>query len=137
MMMAKFTTLLNLHASTPPPVSLQISSGAAGISDMPPFDWTRDKAIYQQWQLWSKKARHTFEAMEGDSEKAKISYFHHWIDSTGEAQIESWINNGTLLKQEDYDKLNEGQKKDKYSLSKIESYFILFKSMLAPMRENT
>ena len=53
--------------------------------------------------------------MEGDSEKAKISYFHHWIDSTGEAQIESWINNGILLKQDDYDKLSENEKKGKYS----------------------
>ena len=70
--------------------------------------------------------------MEGDSKKAKISYFDHWIDSTAEAQIESWINNSTLLKQEDYDKLSEDEKKGKYSINSIESYFILFESMLAP-----
>ena len=50
---------------------------------MDPFDWTKDKAIYQRWQLWSEKARNALEAMEGDSEKTKISYFHHWIDSDG------------------------------------------------------
>ena len=53
---------------------------------MDPFDWTKDKAIYQRWQMWSEKARHTFDAMEGDTEKTKISYFHCWIDSEGMAK---------------------------------------------------
>ena len=70
--------------------------------------------------------------MEGDSEKTKISYFHHWVDSEGMAQIESWKNSKTLLKQEEYDKLNETQREGKYSFDKIESYFTLFELMLAP-----
>ena len=82
--------------------------------------------------MWSEKARHALEAMESDSEKTKISYFHHWVDSEGMAQIESWKNNKTLLKQEDYDKLEGNQKEGKYSLDKIESYFTLFELMLAP-----
>ena len=98
---------------------------------MDPFDWTKDLAIYQRWQMGSETARHALEAMEGDSEKTKISYFHHWVDSEGMAQIESWKNNKTLLKQEDYDKLDETQKEGKYSLDKIESYFTLFENMLA------
>ena len=92
---------------------------------MDPFDWTKDKTIYQRWQMWSEKARHTLEAMEDDSEKIKISYFHHWVDSEGMAQIKSWKNNKTLSKQEDYDKLDETQREGKYSLDKIESYFTL------------
>ena len=99
---------------------------------MPPFDWTRDKTIYQWWQLWSEKARHALDAMEGDLEKAKISYFHHWMDSAGMAHTESWKNNGTLMKQEDYDKLGETQNKVKYSLGKVQSYFTLFELLLAP-----
>ena len=79
-----------------------------------------------------KRARHILEAMEGDSEKTKISYFHHWIDSEGMAKIESWKNSKTLISQEDYEKLDEDQKEGKYSLDKIESYFILFESLLAP-----
>ena len=47
-------------------------------------------------------------------------------------QIESWKNNKTLLKQEDYDKLDETQREGKYSLDKIESYFTLFELMLVP-----
>ena len=44
------------------------------------------------------------------------------------------LNHGktTLLKQEDYDKLDEHQKEGKYSLDRIESYFTLFEKMLAP-----
>ena len=82
--------------------------------------------------MWSEKARHAHKAMEGGSEKTKISYFHHWVDSEGMAQIESWKNNKTLLKQEDYDKLDEVQREGKYSLDRIESYFTLFELMLAP-----
>ena len=70
--------------------------------------------------------------MEGDSVKAKISYFHHWIDSPGMAHIESWKKNKTLINQEDYEKLDETQKEGKYCLGEIESYFPLFESLLAP-----
>ena len=74
------------------PTSLKVTSRAAGFKVMDPLDWTKDKTIYQLWQMWSERARHTLEAMEGDSEKTKISYFYHWIDSEGMAQIESWKN---------------------------------------------
>ena len=63
------------------PTSLKMNPRALGFKVMDPFDWTKDKAICKRWQLWSEKAGHTLEAMEGDSEKTKISYFHHWIDS--------------------------------------------------------
>ena len=99
---------------------------------MDPFDWIKDKAIYQRWQMWSEKARHTLDAMEGGSEKTKISYFHQWIDSKGMAKIESWKNKKILISQEDYEKLEENEKEGKYSSEKIESYFILFESSLVP-----
>ena len=54
------------------PTSLKMTSRALGFKVMDPFDWTKEKAIYQQWQIWSEKARNTLEAMEGDSEKTKI-----------------------------------------------------------------
>ena len=63
-----------------PQDGLKISSGVNGFKVMDPFDWTKDKSIYQRWQLWSEKARLTLDAMEGDSEKTKISYLHHWIN---------------------------------------------------------
>ena len=99
---------------------------------MDPFDWTKDKAIYQRWQLWSEKASLTLDAMEGDSEKTKISYFHHWINGEGMGHIESWKNNKTLIHQSEYDGLEEHQKEGKYSSEKIQSYFTLFESLLAP-----
>ena len=70
--------------------------------------------------------------MEGDSEKTKISYFHHWIDGEGMDKTESWKNKKILISQEEYDKLDENQKEGKHSSEKIESYFILFESLLAP-----
>ena len=82
--------------------------------------------------MYSEKARHTLEAIEVDSEKTKISYFHHLVESEGMAKIESWKNRKTLISQEDYEKLDEDQKEDKYSLDKTESYFILFEFLLAP-----
>ena len=106
-----YQALLNERNTAAMPTSLKMTYGALGFKVVDPFDWTRDKAIYQRWQMWSEKARYTLEAMEGDSEKNKISYFHLWVDSEGMAQIESWKNSKTLLKQEDYDKLDEIKEK--------------------------
>ena len=47
-------------------------------------------------------------------------------------KIESWKNKKILINQEEYDKLEENQNEGKYSSEKIESYFILFESLLAP-----
>ena len=68
--------------------------------------------------------------MEGDSEKTKISYFHHWINGEGMGHIESWKDNKTLIHQSEYDRLEEHQKEGKYSSEQIESYFILLNLFL-------
>ena len=128
---AQYQALLNDGSAAVIPSSLQVTSGANGFKVMDPFDWTKDKAIYQRWQLWLEKARLTLDAMEGDSEKTKISYFHHWINGEGMGHIESWKNNKTLIHQSEYDGLEEHQKEGKYSSVKIESYFTLFESLLA------
>ena len=107
-----YQALLNKRSMAAMPTSLKVTSGATGFEVMNPFDWIKDKTIYQ---MWSEKARHTLETMEDDSEKTKNSYFHYWVDSEEMAQIESWKNNKTLLKQEDYDKLDETQKEGKFS----------------------
>ena len=117
------------HAPTLP-TTLKITSGSNGFRIMDPFDWTRDKSIYQRWQLWSHKARLTLDAMEGDSENTKISYFHHWINGEGISQIEGWKNNKILISQSDYDTLEN--KTGKYSSNKIERYFTLFELSLTP-----
>ena len=127
-----YQALLNERSAAAMPTSLKVTLGANGFKVMDPFDWTKEKAIYQRWQMWSEKARHALDAMEGDSEKSKISYFHHWIDSKGMGKIKSWKNKKILISQKEYDKLDETQKEGKYSLEKIESYFILFESLLAP-----
>ena len=68
--------------------------------------------------------------MEGDSEKTKISYFHHWINGEGMRHIESWKNSKTLISQPAYDALEN--KEGKCSSECIESYFTLFELLLAP-----
>ena len=100
-----YQALLNERNAAVIHTSLKVTSGTNGFKIMDPFDWTKDKAIYQRWQMWSEKTRHTLDAMEGDSEKSKISYFHHWIDGEGMGKIKSWKNKKILISQEEYDKL--------------------------------
>ena len=127
-----YQALLNDRSAATIQISLKVSLGANGFKVMDPFDWTKDKSIYQRWQLWSEKARLTLDAMEGDSEKTKISYFHHWINGEGMRHIESWKNSKTLICQSAYDALEEEEKEGKYSAESIESYFTLFELLLAP-----
>ena len=72
-----YQAILNERGAATLPTSLKISSGSHGFKVMDPFNWTKDKSIYQRWQIWSEKARLSLDAMEGDSEKTKISYFLH------------------------------------------------------------
>ena len=92
-----YQALLNERSAATMPTSLKVTSRANGFKVMDPFDWTKDKAIYQRWQMRSEKARHALDAMEGDSEKSKISYFHQWIDGEGMGKIESWKNKKILI----------------------------------------
>ena len=63
---AQYQALLNDRSTAAIQTSLKVTSGANGFKVMDPFDWTKDKTIYQRWQLWSEKARLTLDAMEGD-----------------------------------------------------------------------
>ena len=112
------------------PTTLKVTSSSEGFRVMDPFDWTMDKNGYQRWQLWSHKARLTLDAMEGDTEKTKISYLHHWLNGEGIAKIEGCKNSKIPLSQFDYDALED--KAGKYSLDKIESYFSLCELVLTP-----
>ena len=129
---AQYQALLNDRSTPVIPASLKVTSGANGFKVMDPFDCTKDKAIYQRWQLWSEKARLALDAKEGDSEETKISHFHHWINGEGMGHIESWKNSKTFICQSEYDGLEEHQKEGKYSSESIESYFTLFELLLAP-----
>ena len=110
--------------------TLKVTSSTDGFRVMDPFDWTADKNIYQRWQLWSHKARLALDTREGDNEKTKISYLHHWLDGKGISKIKGWRNSKTLITQAEYDALEE--RKGKYSLDKVESYFSLVESILTP-----
>ena len=54
---AHYQALFNERSAAVIPTSLKVTSGANGFKVMDPFDWTKDKAICQRWQLWSEKAR--------------------------------------------------------------------------------
>ena len=112
--------------------TLKVTSSTDGFRVMDPFDWTADKNIYQRWQLWSHKARLALNAMEGHSDTAKISYIHHWLDGKGISNIQGWMNSKILISQEEYDALEERDRKGKYSSEKIESYFSLVENILTP-----
>ena len=100
-----YWAILNDRGAATLQTSPKVSSGANGFKVMDPFDWTKDKSIYQRWQLWSEKARLALDAKEGDSEKTKISYFKHWINGEGMGHIGSWKNSKTLISQSAYDEL--------------------------------
>ena len=112
--------------------TLKVTSSTDGFRVMDPFDWTADKSIYQRWQLWSHKARLALNAMERDSDKTKISYLHHWLDGKGISNIKGWMNSKILISQEEYDALEERDRKGKYSSDKVESYFTLVENILTP-----
>ena len=112
--------------------TLKVTSSTDGFRVMDPFDWTHDKNIYQRWQLWSHKARLALNAMEGHSDTAKISYIHHWLDGKGISKIQGWMNSKILISQEEYDALEERDRKGRYSSDKIESYFSLVENILTP-----
>ena len=129
-MHVQYEELLKASRAQNFPSTLKVTSSSEGFRVMDPFDWTMDKNIYQRWQLWSHKARLALEAMEGDTEKTKISYLHHWLNGDGISKIKGWKNSKTLISQEDYDKLAD--KTGKYSLDKVESYFTLCENILTP-----
>ena len=126
----QYEELLKASCTQNFPSTLKVTSSSDGFRVMDPFDWTMDKNIYQRWQLWSHKARLALDAMEGDNEKTKISYLHHWLNGDGISKIKGWKNSKILLSQEDYDALEN--KAGKYSLDKIESYFTLCEQVLTP-----
>ena len=129
---AQYQELLKASCAQKLSSTLKVTSGTNGFRVMDAFDWTNDKNIYQRWQLWSHKARLALDAMEGDNEKTKISYLHHWLDGKGIEKIKGWTNSKILIPQEEYDALEERDRKGRYSSDKIESYFSLVENILTP-----
>ena len=52
---AHYQALLNERSTVVIPTSLKVTSRANGFKVMGPFDWTKDKAIYQRWQLCQRR----------------------------------------------------------------------------------
>ena len=129
---AQYEELLKASHTQNFPSTLKVTSSSEGFRVMDPFDWTMDKKIYQRWQLWSHKARLALGAMEGDTENTKISYLHHWLNGDGISKIKGWKNSKILISQAEYDALEEKDRKGKYSLDKVESYFTLCENILTP-----
>ena len=129
---AQYEELLKASHAQNFPSTLKVTSSSEGFRVMDPFDWTMDKNIYQRWQLWAHKARLALDAMEGDNDKTKISCLHHWLDGKGISKIKGWMNSKILISQEEYDALEERDRKGKYSLDKVESYFTLVENILTP-----
>ena len=55
---AYYQALLNERITAVIPTSFKVTSRALGFKVMDPFDYTKDKYIYQRWQLWSEKDGH-------------------------------------------------------------------------------
>ena len=129
---AQYQELLKASCAQKLSSTLKVTSSTNGFRVMDAFDWTNDKNIYQRWQLWSHKARLALDTMEGDNEKTKISYLHHWLDGKGIDKIKGWTNSKILIPQAEYDALQERDRKGRYSSEKIECYFSLVENILTP-----
>ena len=46
-----YQAILNERGAAAMPTSLKMTSSALGFKVMDPFDWTKDKAIYQRLQM--------------------------------------------------------------------------------------
>ena len=46
---AQYQAIINEKSTPTLPTSLKISSGSHGFRIMDPFDWMKDKSIYQRW----------------------------------------------------------------------------------------
>ena len=46
---AHYQAILNERGAATLQTSFKVSSGANGFKVMDPFDWTKDKSIYQRW----------------------------------------------------------------------------------------
>ena len=127
----QYQDLLKESCAATLPTTLKVTSGSDGFRVMDPFDWTMDKNVYQRWQLWSHKARLTLEAMEGDTEKTKISYLYHWLNGEGISKIEGWKNSKILISQSDYDELENTTSKYSarcFSLQRADSPLVMLGS---------
>ena len=49
---AHYQALLSERSAAVIPTRLKVTSGASGFKVMDPFDWTKDKTIYQRWLMW-------------------------------------------------------------------------------------
>ena len=76
---AHYQAILNERGTATLQTSLKVSSGANGFKVMYPFYWTKNKSIYQRWQLWSEKTRLTLDAMEGGQGSITSGEFHSHI----------------------------------------------------------
>ena len=112
---AQYEELLKASRAQSFPFTLKVTFSSEGFRVMNPFDWTHDKNIYQRWQRWSMKAKLALDAMEGDNEKTKISYLHHWLDGKGINKIKGWMNSKILISWKEFDALEERERKGKYT----------------------
>ena len=128
-----YQALLNERSTAVIPTSLKVTSGANGFKVMDPFDWTKDKAMYQRCNCGQRRLDSPLMLWKVTQKSLKISHFQHWVNGEGIGHTDSWKNNKILISQLEYDRLEEHQKGGKYSSEQIESYFTLFESLLAPM----
>ena len=83
-----------------PTTIIRASSGTTGVTAVTPFDWTRDKQMYQWWQTWSDQVRHAAVAMEGDGQKCKfcgkVGHFYKVCRSTKDNKV-ARVATGVLI----------------------------------------
>ena len=80
-----YHALFNERSAAAMPTSLKMTSRALGFKVIDLFDWTKDKAIYQRWQMWSEKLDMPFKQWKVIQKRLE---FH--ISTTG-LTVKKWL----------------------------------------------
>ena len=74
-----------------------IENGYSLLETGPKLDWTRDKKIFDCYQIWKEKVELIFSsALEESSAKQKVSYLRYWMGEQGIPLIKKWTALGKL-----------------------------------------
>ena len=99
---AQYEELLKASCAQNFPSTLKVTSSSDSFRVMDPFGLDNGQKHLPEMAVMVTQGKTCIRwAMEGENEKTKISYLHHWLDGKGISKIKGWKNSKILISQED------------------------------------